>query len=59
LEAKDMNDIPAIGVASICWYHIVKTANVPFCFFPLIDVEVVAAMSGSPVPFGVELLAVE
>lgn len=52
IDAEDMYDIVPKGIASIDWYSVVKTADVPLCFGPTIGVEIIVAFGGRPIPFG-------
>ena len=59
MNAEDMYDIFPDGIASIGWYNVVKTANVPVCFTSSVDVEIVVAFGSRPSPLGFQLLTIE
>ena len=52
IDAEDMYDIVPNGIPSIDWHSVVKTADVPLCFAPTVDVEIIVASGRCPIPFG-------
>ena len=54
-----MDDILALGVASVCRYCVEKTGDVPFGFLSTIYVEKVTAVGCRTIPLRVKLEAIE
>ena len=52
IDTEDMYDIVPKGIASIDWHSIIKTADVPLCFAPTVEVEIIVAFGRRPIPFG-------
>ena len=59
MDTEDVDNIFAQGITSISWHNVVKTADMPFCFAPTINVEIVVAFGSRSIPPSLELLAID